>query len=156
MKTIIAILLVLFAFNCIAQDKPSVDLHGEEYLFVELPDSAGSTVYRKYKKDCYIDLILTKDSHINGSVHFYAPGKVKDFQIAFYPDDREPLKEDWVIIVFDKSTVKKELKTGGFEFGIMDKNKFLDSSKIHKDFTLLLVYTTNDDITQTNEITIGQ
>lgn len=156
MKSLKLILLfILVAFNCKAGDTTTVKLNHKEFLFVELSDDNGGTIYRNYKTDGYIDLIVTKDYHINGKVHFYQPNKIQDFQIAFISGDKEPQDKDFIMKVYDPYNVKTELKTGEVYFGIMNKEKFLPLSEKYKDFTLILVYKKDGKI-EGNDITIGQ
>ncbi len=156
MKSIKLILFCfLIYFNCTAGDTTTVKLDHKEFLFVELPGEDGSTIYRNYKTDGYIDLIITKDYHVNGKIHFYQPNKIEDFQVAFVSGNKEPQDKDFIMKVSDPYNVKSELETGEVYFGIMNKEKFLPLSEKYKDFTLILVYKKDGKI-EGNDITIGQ
>lgn len=151
----ITIVLTLVATYSKAGDTTTVKLDHKEFLFVELPGDDGSTIYRNYKTDGYIDLIITKDYHVNGKIHFYQPDKIQDFQVAFVSGDKEPQDKDFIMKVSNQYNVKSELETGEVYFGIMNKEKFLSLSEKYKDFTLILVYKKDGKI-EGNDITIGQ
>lgn len=156
MKSIkLTLFLLLSIFICKAGDTTTVKLNYAEFLFIELPGDDGGTIYRNYKSDGYIDLIITKDYHVNGKIHFYHPDKIQDFQVAFISGDKEPQDGDFLMKVSDPMNVKSELETGEISFGIMSKEKFLPLSEKYKDFTLILVYKKDGKI-EGNDITIGQ
>ncbi len=112
----------------------------------------GGTVYRKYIPDCYIDLIITTEGHINAKVHFYSAEGIEDFKVAFVPGAGYPEQKDWVLKIFNP---EQELIRGETEFGVMDKEKFTMLSSKFKEFSLIMVYKRNGVI-DGNELMIGE
>lgn len=150
---IIASLLLLVAtVSFAAKDTLRVPLGPKEHLFVELTDEFGGTVYRKYKPDCYIDLIITTEGHINAKVHFYSTEGIEDFKVAFVPGAGYPEQKDWVLKIFNP---EQELIRGETEFGVMDKEKFTMLSSKFKEFSLIMVYKRNG-VVDGNELMIGE
>jgi hypothetical protein len=155
MKTLkLTFLIILIAFNCKAGDSTFVSFNKpSEFLFVELTDEFGGTVFRNYKEDGYIDLVLTTEGHVNGKVHFYNPDQIQDFRIAFVPGNRDPEMKDWIVRV---SSPKIDLINGEVDFGVMEKDRFSLLSTKYKTFTMILVYKKTGEIIGGNEISVGE
>jgi hypothetical protein len=153
MKTLkIAIVFILLVFNCKAGDSTGVKLIKNEFLFVELAGTDGETIYRNYKEDGYIDLIITKEEHVNAMVHFYEPHKIDDFKVAFVPGAGYPKDKDWL---FNISDVRSFLHDKEIAFGVMEKEKFAILSQKFKDFSLIMVYK-KQGVIGGNEIVVGR
>lgn len=145
--TILLWIVTTTALACMATDSTSV-LKPGEFLFVELHVD-GNTIFRNYKEDGYIDIIITPDYDVNGYIHLYNTVGVSNLQVFF---NAEGVTNNPVLRLPD---IKNEFVFGSIKFGMMDRKEFLEASKRFKEFTMMLTYTKNGKV-HGNDITIGE
>lgn len=145
MKTILVALFMFVSLVSNAQTDVFPNLNPSEYLRKEFTDFDGNSIFRTYRSDGYIDLIITHGNHVNGRVHFYDPSTIEGLKVIFTQGYKLPTPNDFLrngnsLVLKLSGEECQEFIKDEFLFEVMDNKEFETLSMEEDIFNLSVVY----------------